>query len=63
MNRRRFGLQKSVSPAPAGRLAANPPLLLPIDGTDGWTDGRKLDRFIDLAPHTMLAMSKDVNLN
>ena len=33
------------------------PLLLSIDGTDGRTDGRTLDRFIDPAPHTTRAVS------
>jgi len=29
-----------------------PPLLLSIDGTDGLTDGRTPDRYLDPAPHT-----------
>ena len=37
------------------RSATNPPHtspLLSIDGTDGRTDGRALDRYIDPDPHT-----------
>jgi len=32
-------------------------LLLSIDGTDRRTDGRTPERYIDPAPHTMLAAS------
>jgi len=33
------------------------PLLLTIDGTGGWTDGRTLDHFVDPALHIMSALS------
>ena len=34
-----------------------PPLLLSIDGTDGQTDVRTLDRYTDPVPHSMRAAS------
>ena len=52
---------------PAGPSAANPPLAaaavclwdrqqhLSVDGTDRWTDGRTLERFINPTPHTIRA--------
>jgi len=36
----------------AQQQTRRPPLLLSIDGSDGRTDKRTLDRFIDTAPHT-----------
>ena len=40
----------ALSSKPTGQ---RPPLLLSIDGTERWTDGRTLDRFINPAPHIM----------
>jgi len=43
---------------PAGRAAANPPATVAaVDRCDRQTDGQTLNRYIDLAPHTMRAAS------
>jgi len=44
------------SPHGAQQQTRRTPLLLSNDGTDRRTDGRTLDRFIDHAPHTVLAV-------
>jgi len=64
--RRRLQRARGTHSAPAafdrwlllvGRSAANPPTAIAAAETDRQTDGRTPDRFVNPAPHIMLAAS------